>query len=356
MLDVVHNTAINISEPSLTLTHLAGCSDINVMNDASSEEVNLDIPMDADLAKPAISSASSVTELGENMKLERTKTAQMKEVLVPSNHESTSMHLIDSSTDKSSAPFPVAGLKEARPPLNKVSKLSDEHITFSTVKRKGKPRHTGVKLWILKISNMFEILSGEGEAETNKNDNEKAIHVFNEPKPAQPSVVGIRPTQPNTAPTTSTPSRTSSRKKVSLAEIPSTPYTSDPDGAKKLSFDELRVKISKLNMAMDKAMEEKDSLKVHETKQAIRKLEVEIKEVDAAINYAIVETTVESTPKVTQTATSRNSRNVSIVTTTGIDNETPSMFKKLTSGQLAKQEKLKRKKEALEKEKELLQI
>ena len=68
------------------------------------------------------------------------------------------MHLIDSS----SAPFPVAGLKEARPPLNKVSKLSDEHITFSTVKRKGKPRHTGVKLWILKISNMFEILSGEG--------------------------------------------------------------------------------------------------------------------------------------------------------------------------------------------------
>ena len=96
-------------------------------------------------------------------------------------------------------------------------------------------------------------------------------------------------------------------------------------------------------MAMDSAVEEKNSLKVHEAKQAIQKLEVEIKEVDAATNYAIVETTVESTPKVTLTATSRNSRNVYIVTNTGSANVTPTMSKKLTSGKLAKQEKLNRK-------------
>merc|ERR1712096_46058 len=83
-------------------------------------------------------------------------------------------------------------------------------------------------------------------------------------------------------PSTSTPLRTSPRKKVSLGRTPSTP---DPDRAKKLSIAKLKVKISELNMAMDKAVEEKDFLKAHETKQAIQKLEEEIKDIDADTSY-----------------------------------------------------------------------
>ena len=104
-------------------------SDINVMNDASSEEVNLDIPMDADLAKPAISSASSVTKFGENMELERTKTAQMEEDLDPSNQENTSKHLINSSIDKSNISIPVAGLREAHIRLTDQSPNPLEHVS-----------------------------------------------------------------------------------------------------------------------------------------------------------------------------------------------------------------------------------
>merc|ERR1719350_857986 len=110
---------------------------------------------------------------------------------------------------------------------------------------------------------------------------------------------------------------------------------------------------------MDKAVEEKDFLKAHETKQAIQKLEGEIKEIDADTSYVSqslsdvsgVGTSAESTPKVTPKATPKNSRNVSVVSTPGSTNVTPSMFKKLTPGQLAKQEEMKKKREALEKEK-----
>merc|ERR1712096_486165 len=111
-------------------------------------------------------------------------------------------------------------------------------------------------------------------------------------------------------PTTSTPLRTSPRKKVSLGRTPSTPFTPDPDRAKKLSIAKLKVKISELNMAMDKAVEEKDFLKAHETKQAIQKLEEEIKDIDADTSYvsqsltdvSALASSADTTPKLTPKA------------------------------------------------------
>eukprot|EP00090_Calanus_glacialis_P039402 TRINITY_DN6859_c0_g1_i1.p1 TRINITY_DN6859_c0_g1~~TRINITY_DN6859_c0_g1_i1.p1 ORF type:complete len:1442 (+),score=690.48 TRINITY_DN6859_c0_g1_i1:85-4410(+) len=185
------------------------------------------------------------------------------------------------------------------------------------------------------------------ETETNKDDDD--ILIVEEVKPLNPSPV----------PATSTPVRTSPRKKVSLAKTPSTPFTPDPDRAKKLSIAKLKVKISELNMAMDKAVEEKDFLKAHETKQAIQKLEGEVIEIDADTSYVSqsldvsgVAASAESTPKVTPKATPKNSRNVSVVSTPGSANVAPSMFKKVTPGQLAKQEEMKKKREAFEKEKQ----
>jgi len=162
------------------------------------------------------------------------------------------------------------------------------------------------------------------------------------------------------APTTSTPLRSSPRKKVSMSNTPNTSFTPDPDRAKKLSIAKLKVKISELNMVMDKAVEDKDFLKAHESKQAIQKLEEEIRDIDADTSYvsqsfsdaSIVESSANNTPTVTPKATPKNSRNVSVVSTPGSAKATPTLFKKLTPGQLAKQEELKKKREALEKEKQ----
>ena len=165
----------------------------------------------------------------------------------------------------------------------------------------------------------------------------------------------VNATQKFPAPATSTPLRTSPRKKVSMSRTPSTPFTPDPDRAKKLSVAKLKVKISELNMVMDKAVEEKDFLKAHETKQAIQKLEEEIKEIDADTSYVSqsladvsgVPSSADNTPN----ATPKNCRNVSVVSTPGSTNGTPLMFRKLTPGQLVKQEEMKKKREALEKDK-----
>merc|ERR1712025_562498 len=107
-------------------------------------------------------------------------------------------------------------------------------------------------------------------------------------------------------------------------------------------------------------MGDMDFLKAHESKQAIQKLEEEIKDIDADTSYVSqsfsdlsgVDTSTEITPKVNLKATPRNSRNVSVVSTPGSAKVTPTLFKKLTPGQLAKQEELKKKREALEKEKQ----
>ena len=62
---------------------------------------------------------------------------------------------------------------------------------------------------------------------------------------------------------------------------PSTPYITDPETAKKLSVGKLKVEIKELIMAMDKAVEEKNFLKAHETNQSIQKIEKQIKIIDA---------------------------------------------------------------------------
>merc|ERR1712025_699365 len=106
-------------------------------------------------------------------------------------------------------------------------------------------------------------------------------------------------------------------------------------------------------------MGDMDFLKAHESKQAIQKLEEEIKDIDADTSYVSqsfsdlsgVDTSTEITPKVNLKATPRNSRNVSVVSTPGSAKVTPTLFKKLTPGQLAKQEEFKKKREAIEKEK-----
>ena len=61
-------------QPSLTppIPDSTGSPDSSNISGTSSKEVNLDTSMDADLAKPAISSASIVTKFGENMEFERT--------------------------------------------------------------------------------------------------------------------------------------------------------------------------------------------------------------------------------------------------------------------------------------------
>jgi len=169
----------------------------------------------------------------------------------------------------------------------------------------------------------------------------------------------VIPDKNGKAPTTSTPLRSSPRKKVSMSKTPNTSFTPDPDRAKKLSIAKLKVKISELNMVMDKAVEDKDFLKAHESKQAIQKLEEEIREIDADTSYvsqsfsdaSVVEASADNTPTVTPKATPKNSRNVSVVSTPGSAKATPTLFKKLTPGQLAKQEELKKKREAMEKEK-----
>jgi len=141
-----------------------------------------------------------------------------------------------------------------------------------------------------------------------------------------------------------TPLRTSPRKKIVPAPPVSTP---DPDRAQKLNIAKLKVRQTELNIAMEKAVEDKDFLKAHETKEAIKKIEVEIAAMEADTSYVSqsLETSKieEKTPK-----TSRN-RNVSVVSTPGSAKITP-------GSKMTKKEKLEKerqeKREALEKEKQ----
>ena len=141
-----------------------------------------------------------------------------------------------------------------------------------------------------------------------------------------------------------TPLRTSPRKKVVSATPVSTP---DPDRAQKLNIAKLKVRQTELNIAMEKAVEDKDFLKAHETKEAIKKIEVEIAAMEADTSYVSqsLETSKieEKTPK-----TSKN-RNVSVVCTPGSAKNTP-------GSKMTKKEKLEKerqeKREALEKEKQ----
>ena len=153
---------------------------------------------------------------------------------------------------------------------------------------------------------------------------------------------------PGTPTTTSTPRRTSPRKKVTAG----TPLTPDPFRAKQLAIAKLKVRITELNIKMEKAVEDKDFLKAHEAKQSISKLEDELKSLhnDEDTSYesqsllSVPATPVCTTPKAV------TSRNVSVVTTPSSAAGTASATKKLTPVRARKQDEAKAKKEALEKE------
>jgi len=150
---------------------------------------------------------------------------------------------------------------------------------------------------------------------------------------------------------TSTPLRTSPRKKVS--STPKTPFT-DPARAQEVNIAKLKVQIHDLNDVMDKAVEEKDFLKAHETKESIKKLEEEIKSMEADTSYVSQSLEALNSSKKSSPApsaapkTPKTSRNVSVVSTPG-SAKAPNSGKK-TKKEILEQEKL-AKKEALEKEK-----
>merc|ERR1712029_957588 len=150
---------------------------------------------------------------------------------------------------------------------------------------------------------------------------------------------------------TSTPLRTSPRKKVS--STPKTPFT-DPARAQEVNIAKLKVQIHDLNDVMDKAVEEKDFLKAHETKESIKKLEEEIKSMEADTSYVSQSLEALNSNKKSSPApsvapkTPKTSRNVSVVSTPG-SAKAPNSGKK-TKKEVLEQEKL-AKKEALEKEK-----
>merc|ERR1712113_1072492 len=79
-----------------------------------------------------------------------------------------------------------------------------------------------------------------------------------------------------------TPLRTSPRKKIST---PGSAMTPDPERAQKLNIAKMKVKVTELNIAMEKAVEDKDFLKAHEAKESIKKLESEIESMEADTSY-----------------------------------------------------------------------
>merc|ERR1711972_319911 len=120
---------------------------------------------------------------------------------------------------------------------------------------------------------------------------------------------------------------------------------------------------------MDEAAEAKEFLKAHEAKQGILKLEEQIKGIEADTSYlsqSLSDTNVTpknktrgaqnasavSTPEsVTPKNTTKGAKNASTVSTPGSVKTTSVNSRKLTPSQLAKQEEMKRKKEAILKEK-----
>ena len=101
----------------------------------------------------------------------------------------------------------------------------------------------------------------------------------------------IQEIKPCLASATSTSLRSSLEKHFSM-----TPFSLDPARAKKVSVAKLKMKICELNMAIDKAVEEKDFLKAHENKRSIQKLKVQIIEIDSDISYVSQSLNVNITP------------------------------------------------------------
>ena len=132
--------------------------------------------------------------------------------------------------------------------------------------------------------------------------------------------------------------------------------TSDPLRALKLIVAKLKVRKTELNIAMEKAVEDKEFLKAHEAKESIKKLEAEISAMEADTSY--VSQSLE-TPKVEKpaecgsiTPSASKNRNVSVVSTPGSAKTAITLGSKMTKKEKLEQER-QAKREALEKEKQV---
>merc|ERR1712112_344775 len=126
----------------------------------------------------------------------------------------------------------------------------------------------------------------------------------------------------------------------------------------------LKVKVNELKMEMETAVAEQDFMKAHELKQAIMKVEEEMKkgedggEVIDISNASISSTPIRASPRKRQASTPTSSRSVTKVSTPGtaspaISTGSPAPsnpFKKLSPGQLRKKEEAAKKREAMEAE------
>merc|ERR1712079_635947 len=245
----------------------------------------------------------------------------------------------------------VTGVKDNKPPALKVNPLAKFLSKVKDVEHKNAPA---------KVENKVSpaIVSMDGD----NNDNEGAAGSTTPKVPSATSTplrtsprkkVPEDPVEVATTPVT--PLRTSPRKKISsVAGTPSSVSTPDPERAQKLNIAKLKVKVTELNISMEKAVEDKEFLKAHEAKEQIKKLQADIESMEADTSYVSQSLEpLESEKKeehVAKTPKTPKSRNISVVST-------PGSAAKLTPGsKLSKKEKLEQerqaKKEALEKEKQ----
>ena len=156
-----------------------------------------------------------------------------------------------------------------------------------------------------------------------------------------------------------TPLRASPRKNSSSTASPF-----DPAMVKAVAMSKLKVKVNELKMEMETAVAEQDFMKAHEVKQAIIKVEEEMKngeegDVIDISNASISSTPIRASPRKKQPTTPAASRSVIKVSTPGtaspaISTGSPAPsnpFKKLSPGQLRKKEEAAKKREAFEAEK-----
>ena len=246
----------------------------------------------------------------------------------------------------------VTEVKDNKPPAFKVNPLAKFLSKVKDVEHKNAPAKVENKVSPAIVSMDGDNNDNEGAAgsTTPKVPNATSTPLRTSPRK---KVVPEDPVEVATTPVT--PLRTSPRKKISsVAGTPSSVSTPDPERAQKLNIAKLKVKVTELNISMEKAVEDKEFLKAHEAKEQIKKLQADIESMEADTSYVSQSLeTLESEKKeehVAKTPKTPKSRNISVVST-------PGSAAKLTPGsKLSKKEKLEQerqaKKEALEKEKQ----
>merc|ERR1712150_52817 len=128
---------------------------------------------------------------------------------------------------------------------------------------------------------------------------------------------------------------------------PGPPATPDPSRQQKVNIAKLKVKVTELNIAMEKAVNDKDYLKAHEAKEEVKKLEESIKKMETDPSYKS-ELLIKTAPLVTAPESPQTPRNISLVSTPGSSKS--SAAKGSRKEALEKEKKEKR--EALELEKQ----